>query len=124
MDTLNHMQITAHCDEAVGENSVLHLSGGVGAMATMARPVVERVPNTELHVDWCVSPVQFVNVRMGGWMGVELRKEVVLDDGEDKEDHDMGTVCSRTITDCSISNPRGNKQRNNDWLCISFRHAV
>ena len=51
MDTLNHMHITAHCDEAVGENSVLHLSGGVGAMATMARPVVERVPNTELHVD-------------------------------------------------------------------------
>ena len=45
------MQITVQCNEAVGRESALDLSGGVGAMATMTRPVLERVPDTELHVD-------------------------------------------------------------------------
>ena len=62
MDAINHVQITAHCNEAICKNSVLDLSGGVGAMATMARPAVERLPNTELHVDRGFSPLQFVNV--------------------------------------------------------------
>ena len=48
--------------------SVLDLSGGVGAMATMARPAVDRMRDTELHVDLGVLPSQFDNICTGGWL--------------------------------------------------------